>query len=271
MHLHRIGLCLLLACSCWARDAGPNQAAEIVHRSVANTNADRDAAPQYDFTERDTSTHNGKQTSKTYQVMTLEGSQYSKWIATNGKPLSKEEAAEEEAKFQREISRRHSESPDERRKRIAQYEKERSQDHALMTELAKAFEFKLVGDEAVNGRQCFVLDATPKSGYNAPTRETQVLKGMRGRLWVDKDQYQWVKVHAEVFRPVSFGLFIASVKPGTEFTLEQKPVQGNLWLPSHFSMRVRAKVLVISKRTNEDEVYSNYHRAGNPQANAMTT
>jgi hypothetical protein len=40
--------------------ANPNQAEEIVRRSVANTNADWAAAPKYDFTERDTVTQNGE-------------------------------------------------------------------------------------------------------------------------------------------------------------------------------------------------------------------
>jgi len=48
--------------------ANPNQAEDIVRRSVANTNANWAAAPQYDFTERDSITRNGKRTTKTYRV-----------------------------------------------------------------------------------------------------------------------------------------------------------------------------------------------------------
>src|SRR5205823_572451 len=152
--------------------------------------------------------------------------------------------------------RRRSESPSARRKRVAQYENERRQDHALMGEMIKAFDFRLTGEEIVNGRRCFALDAKPKPGYKPPNRDTQVLKGMRGQMWVDAEQYQWVKVHAEVFQPVRFGLFVAQVKPGTEFTLEQKPVEGNLWLPSHFSMNVKARVLLSSRNSADDEIYS---------------
>jgi hypothetical protein len=85
---------------------------------------------------------------------------------------------------------------------------------------------------------------------------------MRGKMWVDEQAYQWVKVEAEVFRPVAFGLFIAKVEPGTEFTLEQKPVQENLWLPSHFSVSVKARILQYwSHNTTDDETYSHYTRA----------
>jgi hypothetical protein len=259
---------LFLVCSAGlsrGADSGPDRAAEIVRRSVANTNADWAAAPKYEFTERDIVTRRGQHTTKTYRVMMIEGSPYNKLTAINGQALSPAQQAAEDRKLEQESSRRHAEPSTERQKRIAQYERERHQDHALMAEMVKAFNFKLTGEETINGRRCFVLDATPKPEYEPPNHETRVLKGMRGKMWVDEQAYQWVKVHAEVFRPVTFGLFIARVGPGTEFTLESKPVEGNLWLPAHFSMTVNARVLVLSKRSADDETYTNYHRSASPE------
>jgi hypothetical protein len=270
MKLQHAGLYFAVVFTCWAVDSPTERAKDIVRRSVDNMNADWAAAPQYGFTERDLTDHNGKKTGKTYQVMMIEGSPYNKLIALDNQPLSSAQAAEEDRKAQKEIDRRRHESPEARRKRVSQYEQERHQDHELMSEMAKAFDFSLSGEDTVGGRRCFMLDATPKSGYQPPNRETQVLKGMRGRLWVDADQYQWAKVHAEVFRPVTFGLFFARVKPGTEFTFEQRPVQGNLWLPSHFSMNLNARVFISSKRSRDDETYSDYHRATEPSKTAKS-
>jgi hypothetical protein len=129
--------------------------------------------------------------------------------------------------------------------------------------MMKAFDFKLMGEETVNGRRCFVLAATPRASYQPKNRDTKVLKGMRGEMWVDAEQYQWVRVHAEVFRSVAFGLFMAHVQPGTEFTLEQTPIQNNIWLPSHFSTRVKATVLLFSTGSTDDETYTNYRHTGN--------
>jgi len=252
---------LLLATSFgWTATQYPS-ADDIVRRSLANTNTDWNAAPQYDYTERDIITEHGARTVKSWQVTMIEGSTYNKLIAIDGHPLSVDQTAAEDRKFQQEIEKRRHESPSARQKRVAQYQKERRQDRALLTEMVKAFTFTLAGEDTVNGRRCFVLDATPKPGYRPPTRDTQVLRGMRGKMWVDADQYQWVKVHAEVFRPVTFGLFIANVRPGTQFTLEEKPVQGNLWLPSHFSMQVNARILIVSRNSADDETYSNYRRS----------
>lgn len=193
------------ACSCWAAVVAKGPAEVIVQRSVANTNTDWAAAPQFDFNEQDIVTQHGKRTVKTYQVLMIEGSPYNELIAIDGHPLSAEQKTAEDRKLQRETEHRRKESTSARQKRVAEYQKERRQDHALMAEMVRAFDYKLDGQETINGRRCFVLEATPKASYQPPSRETQVLKGMRGKMWVDAAQYQWVRVHAEVFRPVSFG------------------------------------------------------------------
>lgn len=239
---------------------------DIVRKSVANTEADWKAAPNYDFTEHDVVVKKGT-TVKTYRVMMISGSPYNKLIAQNGKPLSAAEMSAQDAKLQQEIAKRQHETPAQHRERVAAYTRERRQDNALLQQMMKAMDYRLAGEDTVNGRRCFVLEGTPRPGYRPISRNTKVLKGMRGKMWIDEQQYQWVKVEAEVFRPVAFGLFIAKVEPGTKFTLEQAPVRGGLWLPSHFSMQVRAQVLWYwAHNSSDDETYSHYVPASQDRA-----
>jgi hypothetical protein len=247
--------------SSWCLAAATNQAQDIVARSVQHTNADWSAAPQFNFTERDVVTKKGRRTVMTYEVLMIDRSPYKKLIGVNDEAVSAALASSEQRKLQQEIARRRHETPDATRKRVAEFQKERRQDHELMAEMVRGFDFKLEGEETVDGRRCFVLDATPRPGYRPKNRETKVLTGMRGKMWIDAQQYQWVKVQAEVFRPVTFGLSVAYVESGTEFTLEQKPVEGDIWLPSHFSTRVKAEILIFSRRSTDDETYSRYRRA----------
>jgi len=234
---------------------------QIVQRSVANTERDWQAAPGYNFTERDVVIKKGRSI-KTYRVLMIDGSPYNELIGENGQPLSHEQSAEQESKLKQETARRQHETPAQRQKRTGEYERERHQDNALLQQMIKAMNFRLAGEETMDGRKCFVLEGTPKPGYRPVSRDTKVLKGMRGKMWIDEQQYQWVKVQAEVFRPVAFGLFIAHVEPGTQFTLEQSPVQEGLWLPSHFEMQVKARILGYwPHRSNDDETYWNYQRA----------
>jgi hypothetical protein len=158
---------------------------QIVQQSVTNTNRDWNAVPRFNFAERDIVTKRGVRTVKTYRVLMIDGSPYNQAIAIDGKPLSRSQAAAEERQLQQEIAWRRTESPARRQKRVAEYERERHRDLALMAEMAKAFDYQLIGEETVNGRLCYALVATPKPSYQPLSRETKVLKGMRGRLWID--------------------------------------------------------------------------------------
>jgi hypothetical protein len=80
---------------------------------------------------------------------------------------------------------------------------------------------------------------------------------MRGKLWIDKAEYQWVKVEAEVTAPVSLYL-VAHVGAGTRFSLEQMPIEKNLWLPKRFAMQARVSVLGVPEHRKEEETYSGY-------------
>jgi hypothetical protein len=180
-------------------------------------------------------------------------------IAVDDRPLSSGDQAEEKRKLGREIEKRQHESSREQKRRIAKYQKERRQDYAMLLDMVQVFDFQPAGEENIDGHDCWVFDATPKRGYQPKDRETKVLAGMRGRLWIDKTQNQWVRVRAEVVKPVSFLGFVAKVGPGTRFLLEQEPVADNLWLPKHFSVQVKASAFgFINENSTDDETYREY-------------
>ena len=129
----------------------------------------------------------------------------------------------------------------------------------MMLEMVSAFDFKPVGEENVRGRPAYVFEASPKAGYVPKNRDAKVLTGMKGKLWVDKRTFQWAKVQAEVITPVSFYGFLANVKPGTSFLLEQAPVAGGLWFPVRFHQQVNAKAFgIINENSVDEETYSDY-------------
>lgn len=254
---------ILLLCSpalAIARDPAPS-AEDIIRNSVEANERDWRAAPEYAYTE---TTKDGN-SSKTERVVPLYGSPYRRLIKVNGKPLSPDEQKREEEKFQEAASRRRSESQQEKAERIKDYEKDRRRDHLMMSQLTAAFTFSLTGEKRLSGHHVYTLRATPRAGYDPPNYEARVLTGMKGQLWIDKSTFQWVKVLAEVISPVTIGGFLASVEPGTYFELEKMPVEGNIWLPSHFSVRSHSKVLMLfNHATQEDDTFFNYTKAPSP-------
>jgi hypothetical protein len=227
---------------------------EIIGKSVAATEANWKEAPNYGFVERDVESKKEEpKTVRTYQVRMIEGSFYKKPIAVNDRPLSKAGDFSEDQKLRETISSRKNESPRERSRRIDAYRRERDHDRAMMREMIAAFDYRLVTETKVDGRDVYQLAATPKPGYVPRDRDAKVLTGMKGTLWVDKETYQWVKLEAEVTRPVNFYGFLAKVGPGTRFELEQEPVAEGIWMPKHFSTRVYALALGFINRNSTDD------------------
>jgi hypothetical protein len=229
----------------------------IIQKSVAANDRDWDADPEFDYYETDRDA-NG---TKTYQVTTQYGTPYERLVAINGKELSGSQKQQEQRKFDKAMAQRRAESPHQKAARIAKYKAERRRDHAMLAQLTKAFDFTSQGEQQLGQFHVYVLKATPHPGYRPPDRDSRVLTGMEGTLWVDKNTYQWVKVEAHVMHPVSIVGFMAKVEPGTRFELEKAPVEGDIWLSKHFTMTASAKVLyLVSHHSQEDDTYFNYHR-----------
>ncbi|HTR37020.1 MAG TPA: hypothetical protein VMH80_14035 [Bryobacteraceae bacterium] len=252
------GLVILLAGAAAASGFQAPDVATILRRSIEANQADWKAAPDYDYSERDRKPSG----SMTYRVWMIEGSPYRQLVAVNGKPLSAHDQKERQEELQRVIAQRNSESASHRTERVAKYQQDRERDHILMQQLTQAFNFRLVGERRQRGFTVYVLHATPRPGYQPPNTDSEVLTGMRGTLWVDTRTYQWVKVEAQVVRPVSIAGFLARVQPGTRFELEKMPVGDGIWQPKHFAMQSNARVLFLFRRdAQEDETYFNYKKA----------
>jgi hypothetical protein len=176
--------------------AQENAAETIIQRSVEADAADWKAAPEYDHFERDQQPNGG---TKTYEERMIMGSPYERLVEVNGKPLSPDRQAEEQSKLEAEISRRQNESQQDRAQRITRYEKDRKRNRLLMEQLAKAMDFVLVGEQKLEGRDVYVLKATPRPGYKPPNLETQMLRGMQGKLWIDKETFQWGRLKPRLY------------------------------------------------------------------------
>jgi hypothetical protein len=234
----------------------------IIERSVQANTEDWNAAPGYDYCERDQQPGGG---TTTYQVMMILGSPYRRLIAVNGTVLSSGQELERQKLASAVILRRR-ETASERAERLAKYQKDRQRNRLLMDQLTKAMDFALVGEQELQGRKVYVLKATPRADYKPPTMEAEALRGMEGKLWIDQATYQWVKVEARVIHPVSIEGFLARVEPGTRFELEKMPVEDDIWLPTHFSMKSRARVLFFfTRKSEEDETYYGYHKGSPPE------
>jgi hypothetical protein len=252
-------LILPLFSACSLCQMPPEQTREIIRRSAQATQADWDRAPGFDFCEVDKT----KTGSRTSAVLMIEGSPYYRVVQANSVDLPPAQEAAEQKRLASTIQRRQHETSDERAKRTAQYQKERHGDRELLEQLTEAMNFTFVGQEVVDSHLVDVFEAVPRAGYVPKSMQMQVLPGMKGKLWIDHTSFRWVKVQAEVVKPVSIAGFLARVEPGTRFELQERPINPSIWLAHVFTMQSRAKILfLISKSSEANETYFNYKPNG---------
>jgi hypothetical protein len=74
------------------------------------------------------------------------------------------------------------ETPDQRAERLRKQEEENT---SLVRKEAMAFDFQLVGEEAVNGRPTYTIQATPHPGYQAQGKYGKMFSRVEGTFWDD--------------------------------------------------------------------------------------
>jgi hypothetical protein len=226
-------------------------ARDIVRRSIQLDQRNTEAARNYTFLQRQLERQfdgAGKikdEKLRTWDVTMQDGSPYRRLVARNDQPISAEEQQNEQAKLQRNIEERRRETPAQRERRIADWNRRRQKQREPLQELPDAFDFHLVGTETLNGGEAYVIDATPKPGYKPRSASTSYLPKMKARFWIDKKDYQWIKMDAETLDTVTFGAFLIRVAKGAHITMEQLRVNNEVWLPKRIALQGSARLFLV--------------------------
>lgn len=249
-------LVLLTLGVAFAADPAPR---EIVRRSLAADEKNWELIRDYTFLERVEKrdlNREGKLKSKdvkTYDVTLLEGSIYRRLVARDDKPLPAHEEAAEQKKLENSIQKRRRESPKKRARRIRQYEKKRNENRAATKEIPEAFEFRLLGEESVDSRPAYVIEATPRPGYKPRGRRAKLLTKLKGKIWIDKADYNWVRAEAELIDTVSFGWFLVRLAKGAKVEVETTRVNDEVWLPHRVWFTASARIALLKRVHLEQE------------------
>jgi hypothetical protein len=200
---------------------------------------------------------------RTFDVLQIYGESVYRVVGRNDKPLSEKEASKEEENIQKIIDKRRNESESEREKRLKKEEKERGDGREFVKEVADAYTFTHLGTEQIEGRDTYIIAAEPRPGFEPHRKEARILPKIRGRIWIDAAENQWVKLDAETIDTISFGLFLARLHKGTHIMTEQTRVNDEVWLPRHTAVHVDVR-LALLKNFNvnvdvTDKDYKKFH------------
>jgi len=200
------------------------------------------------------------------RVILVSGVPFEQLVERNGQPPS----VADERKQKEKLDKLKRETPEQRAERLR---KEAEETASLVREIPKAFDFQLVGEEEVNGRLAYVLQATPHPGYQPQGKYGKMFSKLEGKLWVDKQDLGWIKADGQVIQPFSIGLFLARVLSDSHITMEQTRAGEGIWVPERVEIRAAAKIFFI-KSLVIDRVLTYFEyklaesgqpRAGNPE------
>jgi len=235
-------------------------ARQIVGLSVAAGERSWQARDHYTYVERDENRRLdslGQLKSENIDVsrMTLvNGARFEQLMEHNGQhPTAKEQKKSDE-----DLDKLKNETPAEQTARVRKDQENRS----FLHDILEAFDFHLISEEVVDGRPAYVLQATPHPGYRAHGKYGKVFSKVEGKLWVDKQNFGWIKVDGEVTQSFSMGILVARVLRGSHIILEQTCVGDAVWVPKRLEMRASAKILFL-KSLDIDRIltYSDYRPA----------
>ena len=216
---------------------------DILKRYIEANKTNRLKARQYTLTNKETHIffdgrgEEKSRSSKTFDVIFLEGYTYKKLIARDDMPLSPAEAAKVEKEMQKTAEERRAE-------RTRQPITSRSISMATDEDLLKLFKCKVAGEEQIGQRKAWVIQCDPQAGRVAENAREKEKLTMSRRLWIEEMQYAVVKF-------VDIALEGNPVElPGSTTTAQFSLINNDAWMQTslvidghlHFAKFIKPKV-----------------------------
>jgi len=243
------------------------EAREIVRRSVELDQGNWLRMADYTWVarlhERHFDSHNyvTSEHQEAWETIILDGQPFRRMLERDGKPLPVEEQRKQQQKLDKAAAELESETPEQKQRRAAGYEKARRRERAFLLEIPDAYDFRLEGNDKVDGHDVWVVSGVPKPGYRAKSRDGAALLKIRGKMWIGKAGYQWVRLEAQTTETISFGWFLARLNPGAKLVLEQTRINDEVWLPKREYLSGSGRIALVKRIAEDQEItWSDYKK-----------
>ncbi len=236
-------------------------------------NADKidEILENYSFTQTSTSREIDKagnlltKDSETTSVSFYKSYEIRRLIAKNGNPLSEKEQAEQDKKIEKRIAEIENRVAEKQKKQQQQMRDTNSsstgtpEDGGQRITIADALRGSLLINprrERFRGRDVIVFDYEPNPAFKPSNRMEQVFALCNGVVWVDANDKQVARLEANLVK--NAGNFIAKLKRGASFSLEQERINNEIWLPSVADINLSIKILFAGISINQLVKYGDY-------------
>jgi hypothetical protein len=258
---------LLFAAALQAAPA-PGDAAALMRRAVHGFFENSARLQDFSFERRTVRTEfepGGSVKSRavwTNTVDWVDGVRMSWTTRRDDKPLDDAERARIEKSLRNSAAEWKRKPPEERRKITEQGRSKQNKELEYLREFPEALVFQPLPGEVVDERPALVFAFSPRPGYSPRTMQGNVYRKVRGRIWIDREEGQFIRMEGEVFDDVSVGGFLAKIEKGTRFDFRQARLGAGQWFLAKQVVRVDARVLLVkSVHRQVESEYSGWRRA----------
>lgn len=197
--------------------------------------------------------------SETYQLSFYKGYRIRRLIEKNGKPLSEREQANEDKEVEKRVN--------EIEGRIARAEQRsaagrpsENEQRVSIAEVLRASRLINPRRERFRNRDVIVFDFEPNPDFDFRNAKSMLkfFGKTAGVMWIDENDKQVARLEAYLADSFNIGGgFLAKLRKGATFTLEQERVNDEIWLPSIADINLSVRVLLV-RGINVNQVVRSY-------------
>jgi hypothetical protein len=197
-------------------------------------------------THEETNGHGGVKKSETmeYDVFWVNGVRVHRLTKKNGKELSVEEQKKESDQIDKEVAK----AKARRAKADAKGAETEPGGHEVVTvsRLLELGSFTDARRVRLNGRDTIAVDFAGDPKAKTKTRFEEVIRDMAGTAWVDEEDKMLVKAQGHFVNNFKVGGgMVVNIQKGTSFSMEQRKVNNEVWLPAMVEGNGSARALLF--------------------------
>ncbi len=224
--------------------------AEMMHAVEAHQRADELAKKDYIYRSVVTSELNNshgevkKREVKVYETFWLQGVPVQKLLSKDGKALTPEELKKEDERIDKEVAKARA----EREKKDAQGKQTspRGDEEVTVSRVLELGQFAKERRVTLNGRDTIVVEYSGDPKAKTRNRMEAVIRDLVGTVWVDEEEKTIVKLEGHFVDSFKIGGgLLVNIQKGTSFAMEQRRVNGEVWLPVWFEGRGDARAMLV--------------------------
>ncbi len=201
-----------------------------------------------------------KTESRGYDVFWVEGVPVHKLTSKDGRNLSPQELKKEDERIDKEVAKA--------KERLAKADAKgkatdpEGNDEVTVSRLLELGSFSNARRVTLNGRSTIAVDYAGDPKAKIRNRLEGVIRDMAGTVWVDEDDRAIAKLEGHFFETFKIGAgLVANIQKGTSFSLEQRKINDEVWLPVEANGHGTARMLLLFKfNGNFREVDSGYRK-----------